>query len=127
MANERVCLSWPYAVLSRLLPQLAHNRDPVKLLISLPGAGVLVFWQLGVLCGLQQQYDLQRVPMLGSSSGALVSALAKSGACMEHAATRGMELLKEYRVEQRPFGLVGILGQLTRQWLNDVLPEGAGG
>jgi predicted acylesterase/phospholipase RssA len=97
------------------------------LLISLPGAGVLVFWQLGVLKGLQQQYDLGDVPMLGSSSGALVSALAKSGACMEHAAHRGMELLKEYKVEQRPFGLIGILGRLTRQWLNDVLPEGAGG
>ncbi|KAL6747360.1 hypothetical protein V8C86DRAFT_2911570 [Haematococcus lacustris] len=113
-------------LLTGLLPKLQQNPPKqVPLLLSWPGAGVLVFWQIGVMKGLAARYDLSRLPMLGSSSGALVTALAKGGACMDAAAHRGIQLLKEFDVTSRPFGLLGILGRLTRQWMEDVLPDRA--
>ncbi|GBF90772.1 hypothetical protein Rsub_03073 [Raphidocelis subcapitata] len=108
-----------------LLPRLAHQSEKVKLLLSWPGAGVLVFWQLGALHELQRTHDLSGVPMLGSSSGALVTALAKGGACAQAAAAHGEALLQEFGVPRRAMGLIGILGRLTRRWLCDALPEHA--
>lgn len=104
----------------------AGSHSTVPLVISWPGAGVLVFWQLGVIKGLSERYDLRNVPMLGSSSGALVTAMAKSGTCVDQAASRGLELLKENGVVNRSWGFVGILGQITRKWMQDMLPEDAG-
>ncbi|GFH20689.1 uncharacterized protein HaLaN_17851 [Haematococcus lacustris] len=114
--KEALLASAPGSALGRWVP----------LLLSWPGAGVLVFWQIGVMKGLAARYDLSRLPMLGSSSGALVTALAKGGACMDAAAHRGIQLLMEFDVSSRPFGLLGILGRLTRQWMEDVLPDRAG-
>lgn len=111
---------------SRLLPKLQLSPpQPAPLVISWPGAGVLVFWQLGVLKGLSESHDLSNVPMLGSSSGALITALAKSGTCIDTATVRGVELLQEFGVVHRKWGLIGMLGKLTRQWLADVLPDQA--
>jgi len=62
--------------------------------LGLPGAGVLVFWQLGVLHGLRQSFDLSQIPLLGSSSGAVAASLAASGACLEQAAGHGIDLFK---------------------------------
>mmetsp|Transcript_2183 Transcript_2183/g.3583 ORF Transcript_2183/g.3583 Transcript_2183/m.3583 type:complete len:282 (-) Transcript_2183:728-1573(-) len=112
-------------LLPYLLPRLLHPQQHVPLLISWPGAGVLVYWQLGVLQGLQEKFNLSEVPMLGSSSGALVCALGKGGARLDTAIHRGIELLDEYGVMQRRFGAIGILGKLTRQWLEESLPPQA--
>lgn len=55
----------------------------------------------GVLHGLSKRHDLSQVPLLGSSSGAVVTALAASGACLEGAATRATDLFHELDIARR--------------------------
>ncbi|GAX79226.1 hypothetical protein CEUSTIGMA_g6666.t1 [Chlamydomonas eustigma] len=93
--------------------------------ISLPGAGVLLFWQLGVLHGLKQRFDLSKVPHLGSSSGACAAALSASGACLQQASAKGAQLFDEYGIANRPFGVIGILSRVMGAWLQDTLPQDA--
>lgn len=50
----------------------------------------------GVLKVLSQHYDLASTPIIASSSGALVSAMAVSGVDMDAAAERAVELSREY-------------------------------
>ncbi|KAG1674130.1 hypothetical protein FOA52_015760 [Chlamydomonas sp. UWO 241] len=99
----------------------------VGLSLGLPGAGILIFWQLGVLHGLRQRFDLSRIPLLGSSSGAVAASLGASGACLEGAAARGVDLFKQeqHAIARRPFGMVGVLGSLVNRWLHDTLPVDA--
>ncbi|GFR41882.1 hypothetical protein Agub_g2390 [Astrephomene gubernaculifera] len=94
--------------------------------ISWPGCGVMVFWQLGVLKGLAKHLETSRVPMLGSSSGALVTAMAACGVPSEHAVDEMVRLLSQEGLRHRRFGLVGILGDITRTWLDNCLPSDAG-
>jgi len=91
--------------------------------LGLPGAGVLVFWQLGVLHGLRQSFDLSQIPLLGSSSGAVAASLAASGACLEQAAGHGIDLFK-HNAKKR-FSLVGSVGSLVSRWMHDTLPVDA--
>ncbi|MEW5302089.1 MAG: hypothetical protein WDW36_004899 [Sanguina aurantia] len=84
-----------------------------------------MFWQLGVMKGLGEHYDLTKTPMIASSSGAVAVAFAACGVDMAKAVERGVALSHEFGVEQRRFGLVGIWGQLVRRWLEDLLPEDA--
>lgn len=115
-----------------------------KLSISLPGAGALVWWQLGerddvswqqrisefvdfsgVLHGLSSSQNLANVPLVGSSSGAMAAALSASGACLERATSRGSDLFRDAEAARRPFGLIGVLGRLATGFLLETLPPDA--
>mmetsp|Transcript_34747 Transcript_34747/g.77282 ORF Transcript_34747/g.77282 Transcript_34747/m.77282 type:complete len:266 (-) Transcript_34747:537-1334(-) len=101
-----------------------YARPPVS--ISLPGAGVLLFWQLGVLHGLSRRYDTSKVPLVGSSSGAVAASLAASGACLQQATHTGLELIEGMGIMQRPLGFAGKLGEALQRWLHEALPDDAG-
>ncbi|GLC47037.1 hypothetical protein PLESTB_001438000 [Pleodorina starrii] len=94
--------------------------------ISWPGCGIMVFWQLGVLKGLSRHVDTSLVPMLGSSSGALVTAMAACGVPPDHAAEEMQRLISHNSIRQRRLGLFGVLGDVTRTWLDNCLPSDAG-
>ena len=55
----------------------------------------------GVLEGLRRRYDMTRVPLLGSSSGAFAAALAASGVCLHGASLRGAQLFEELGIANR--------------------------
>ncbi|EFJ46453.1 hypothetical protein VOLCADRAFT_93285 [Volvox carteri f. nagariensis] len=96
----------------------------------------------GVLKGLSKNFDTSKVPMVGSSSGALVTALAACGVHPEHAAEELERLLSCESILKRRLGLFGILvlppmcfhrfwaanpqGAVTRTWLDNCLPNDAG-
>ena len=122
------------------------SNSGYQLSLSLPGAGALVWWQLGqylrlmrrnllirglslilagVLHGLSSHHNLSNVPLVGSSSGAMAAALSASGACLEKATQRGSDLFRDAEAAQRPFGLIGVLGRLTRGFLLETLPPDA--
>ncbi|KXZ44116.1 hypothetical protein GPECTOR_73g637 [Gonium pectorale] len=79
-----------------------------------------------VLKGLSRHVDPAAVPMLGSSSGALVTALAGCGVEPAAAAEEAQRLLCSRRVSGRRLGVVGVLGGITRHWLEACLPNDAG-
>ena len=55
----------------------------------------------GALDYLQQHYDLSRVQLHGSSSGALAAVLAASGVDLRHAVQHTARALEEHRVHDR--------------------------
>jgi hypothetical protein len=67
---------------------------------------------IGVLKGLSRHMDTSMVPMLGSSSGALITAIAACRVCPEHAATELQRVLKCESIRNRRLGLFGVLGKL---------------
>lgn len=104
----------------------SDGMAPLPVTLSWPGCGVLMFWQLGVLKALSRHLDVSRIPMLGSSSGALVTALSACNVDIDTATDSVLRLLDQHGVCNRRIGVVGVLGAITRDWLGEVLPEDAG-
>jgi predicted acylesterase/phospholipase RssA len=74
---------------------------------------------------LQERYDLQKVPMAGASSGAIVACLAACGVDTDLVFEEAFKLAKDNDIWNRKFGLLGIWGGLIRDWLHKLLPENA--
>ena len=64
------------------------------------------FWKVGAVHHLQQNYDLSRVQLHGSSSGAIVAVLAACGVDLSSAAQHTAQVLEEHRVHDRWVQLV---------------------
>eukprot|EP00798_Chlamydomonas_sp_ICE-L_P028951 gene28950-32144_t len=97
-------------------------RGPFQ--ISWPGCGILVFWQLGVLKRLSETLDTQKLSMLGSSSGALVSCLAACGVDGERASRELVHLIGKSSFT-KGLGIFGRIGSIGEQWLGSLLPPDA--
>jgi predicted acylesterase/phospholipase RssA len=69
--------------------------------LDIAGGGMWFFWQAGVCSFLQRHHDLGAVPLHGSSSGAIVAALAASGVDLRRAARRAAEAFAEQRLHER--------------------------
>lgn len=65
------------------------------------GGGTWWFWKIGAVHYLQQHYDLSRVQLHGSSSGAIVAVLAACGVDLRHASLHTARVLEEHRVHDR--------------------------
>lgn len=99
------------------LPLLRAHYHPMII------SGIFFFWQLGVLSYLDRQYDLSRISMTGASSGAV--AVACTAANVEFADFVQMTITKcdEINLWERKLGVIGVLGQITKDTLERMLPE----
>lgn len=105
---------------------LLDVEGPPPLKIAFGGAGIFFWWELGGIQWLAEQYDLKRTPMVGASAGSLAATLAATGVDPEKTLECAYRLGKEYGIWERPLGLMGIWGQIVREWLDELLPEDAG-
>ena len=62
------------------------------------------------------------MPIVGASAGSLTATMLLTGVDFEHAKNVAVRLAKESKVHERG-NLVGILGQLLRQWLEEIIPR----
>lgn len=81
----------------------AGGTQPV---LDIAGGGMWWFWKVGAVHHLQQHYDLSRVQLHGSSSGAIVAVLAACGVDLSSAAQHTAQVLEEHRVHDRWVQLV---------------------
>ena len=93
--------------------------------IVLPGAGVLLVWQLGAMSYLAEKYDLSRVKLTGSSAGAITAAVAASRIDFNLFVEKIIHQCNEKKVWNRPLGIVGVLGCIVHDALEEVLPMDA--
>ncbi|KAK9806776.1 hypothetical protein WJX72_002404 [[Myrmecia] bisecta] len=89
------------------------------------GGGIFFFWQLGVIKYLEEQFDLDKVHMVGASAGALIATLAACNIDPENAIQTAYHIAIESKLFERKLGLLGVWGDLVRQWLDELLPENA--
>ena len=102
---------------------LHPRRIPV---LSFPGGGIYFYWQAGVIEYLREKkYDLSQIDFVGASAGALTSTLAACNVSFYHATDVAVSLCDKYNVWDRPFGLMGIWGEIVEEWLDIVLPDNA--
>ncbi|PRW45375.1 Patatin-like phospholipase domain-containing 1 [Chlorella sorokiniana] len=93
--------------------------------LDIAGGGMWFFWKIGAVHYLQNNHDLSRVQLHGSSSGAIVAVLAACGVNLQQAALHTAQVLEEHRVRDRLLGVLGLWGGIARQCLQDLLPEDA--
>lgn len=93
--------------------------------VSWPGYGILVFLQLGVLAHLNATRHPAAAVHVGSSAGAMAAAFAVCQVDPRDAIDAAAALCDEYRVWDRPLGLVGVWGSMVRAWLRKLLPADA--
>ncbi|KAK9859302.1 hypothetical protein WJX84_000662 [Apatococcus fuscideae] len=89
------------------------------------GGGIFFFWQQGVAQYLQEHFEMQSVPLIGASAGALVATLAACSVDSETALQCAYRLALENDLFERPLGLAGIWGKLIVAWLDELLPPDA--
>ena len=82
-------------------------------------------WYFGALKAIMEVRGGEPVVFASFSSGALACAVFLCKLKHETAAKRYTEMMDERRVSQRLFGLAFIWGDITRQWLEEILPEDA--
>ncbi|CAD7694798.1 unnamed protein product [Ostreobium quekettii] len=101
------------------------EQGPPPLKLAFSGGGIFFWWELGCVQWLSEHYDLKKTPMVGASGGALVSTLAATGVEPERALECARRLGRKYEIWERPLGLMGVWGQIIREWLDELLPNDA--
>ncbi|CAD7702017.1 unnamed protein product [Ostreobium quekettii] len=102
------------------------EEAPPPLKLAFGGGGIYFWWELGCIQWLSEHYDLRKTLMVGASGGALAATLAATGVDSEAALESAHRLGKQYGIWERPLGLMGVWGQIVREWLEELLPENAG-
>ena len=91
-----------------------------------PGDGIFFWWQAGAVEGLRKRFDLSRIPVAGSSAGALSAVGIACELDMHRAMDGAFRLSAEAGVWDRgKFGLFGLWGGTLRTWLDELLPDDA--
>eukprot|EP00798_Chlamydomonas_sp_ICE-L_P005090 gene5090-34888_t len=63
--------------------------------------------------------------MVGASGGALAAVLAVCGLSTDYVVEHAFELSVKHGLQERQMGLVGALGPIVEEWLDDLLPANA--
>lgn len=101
-----------------------RSVDPVPAGLAYPGGGIFFWWQAGATSALSRLYELDRVPCVGTSAGALAATLASCEVEMDDALSVAARLSEERDLWTRgAWGLYGIWGGMVREWLAELLPE----
>lgn len=94
--------------------------QPRQFILAL-GGGKYMFWQLGVLDGLNRHTtSLCNTHFIGSSSGALAAALVACGVDVQHALNRAAAMARAHGLFGRRRGLAGA-APLLQQWVADLI------
>lgn len=72
---------------------------------------------------LQEHYDLRRVSMTGASAGAVAAACAATNIDVHEFVHRTIEKAEEVNLWKRRLGLIGVLGEITHDVLDQMLPD----
>ena len=92
--------------------------------IIFPGGGIFFYWQAGAVTYLRDVgYELEDVPVVGASAGALMATLTAYNVDFEEATELALSLCDKYNVWERPLGLFGIWGCIIEEWLDTLLPD----
>ncbi|KAL3779511.1 hypothetical protein HJC23_011147 [Cyclotella cryptica] len=104
-------------------PTTTRSSSSKRAGIIFPGGGLFFYWQAGVIAYLQEHsYNLSSTLVSGASAGALSATLAKTNVCLHTATELALHLSEEAGVWERPLGLMGIWGDVIREWLEVLLP-----
>ena len=90
--------------------------------LILPGGGIMLFWQLGMISYLDEHFDLSRVTMTGASAGAVAAACAATRVDWYDFVDRILDKCADMDIWNRPLGLFGVLGEITEDALQTMLP-----
>lgn len=96
--------------------------------LACPGGGLFFWWQAGFVQGLRdQQYDLaaRNLHLTGASAGALTATLAACDVDMDRALDLALELCDRREIFERPLGLMGVWGDIVREWMEELMPDDA--
>lgn len=100
------------------------GSSPVNLVF--PGGGIYFYWQAGVVSFLREQnYNLDSIPMVGASAGALTATLTATNVDFFRATDLALQLAADAGVWNRSGGLQGIWGPMIHNWLDELLPDDA--
>lgn len=94
--------------------------------IRFNGGGIKFWWQCGVSKFLQEQSELinlKNKTLLGSSAGSLTAALTYLEIDMDKCAEYAINQAYRENLWQKPFGLLGVWGELVREWLNFLIDD----
>ena len=129
----RRCLSMPVAPVSAPSP-FSRSRSSTssssssghgELVVNFPGGGKFFYWQSGVATFLNKHFDLANVQLVGASAGSLTATLMACHVDAHHATAVAVKILRKHKVYERALGLVGVWGEVVREWLQEILPENA--
>ena len=95
----------------------------LKLFIHFSGAGVYFWWQAGAAKYIQEYCDISDVKCYGASAGSITATLLLAGANFEKSLDVAMKLMEKHGVYESKTGLNGILGNLVKEWIEEVLPH----
>lgn len=107
------------------LPPPMCPTSPSAPLIFITGGGIYYFWKAGFISYLVRHFDLSRIVFIGTSAGALVSALACFNANIGQASRLAIQLALREGAWDRPYFLAGLLHSIARHWLDIVVPYDA--
>ena len=84
---------------------------------------MFLFWQIGVLSVLKQQFDLSRVVMTGASAGAIAATLTAAGVDHDEFVRLCLQTCDDMKLWTRRLGLIGKMGSLMERVLHQLLPQ----
>lgn len=88
------------------------------------GAGLYFWWQAGTAKYLQSNNKINKnTTFIGASAGSLTALLLLCNVDFDKAAWRALDLAQKEGIFEKKSGLVGILGNLLRKWLNEIVPD----
>lgn len=94
--------------------------------IYFTGAGIYLWWQLGAVKYMQEQWDredLKNAIMMGASAGSVSAAFLLLAADVEKAPKLAIDIANRNDLFSRKAGLTGVCGDLMRAWLNEMITD----
>jgi len=110
---------------ARFRARLESVRDADEALVSCGGGGIFLFWQIGAARAVSEVRQGRTTYWAGTSAGALCAALTLCHVEPLLAIETAHRLALERDLYRRPLGLLGVWGEILRQWLDVVLPPDA--
>jgi len=104
-------------------PPQTVNAKP---LMYFTGAGVYVWWQLGVAKYIQEHYDRESILdsiAIGASAGSITSSVLLADIDFDKALKLAIALTEKYQVYERKIGFGGLVGTMLDEWLNQMLDD----
>jgi len=99
--------------------------DPDVPVVSVSGGGMLLPWYFGALEAILEARRQERTIFAAFSSGAVASAIILCKLDPETVEILYAKLMEEERVSERVLGVAFVWGNITRKWLEEIMPENA--
>lgn len=103
-----------------------YGREEAAPSMYFTGAGIYLWWQLGAVRYMQENWDLEQLRnsiIMGASAGSVSATMLLLNADVEQAPKIAIKLAKDYGLFTRKGGLTGVCRELMQLWLNDLIKD----